>query len=106
MLENVRHLGNESFSPYSKWVLWSAARGAASGEILFNEGMSQDRFQYEETFQLGEDDTRYRSLGKDGLRVESFQGEEVLVVEPSVLERLAREAVRDVSFLLRTKHQR
>ncbi|HVE12018.1 MAG TPA: fumarate hydratase [Elusimicrobiota bacterium] len=67
--------------------------------------MPSDRFQYEETFQLGPDETRYRLLSRDGVRVDQALGKDVLVVEPRVLEDLAYEAMRDVSFLLRPAHQ-
>ena len=40
------------------------------------------------------------------VRKETFAGKPVLVVEPEALTLLAREAMRDVSFLLRPKHQR
>ncbi|MBI5242167.1 MAG: fumarate hydratase [Elusimicrobia bacterium] len=61
-------------------------------------------FVYRKTFQLGKDETRYRSLGKDCVRVEKFRDREMLVVEPEALAALAHQAFRDVGFLLRTKH--
>ncbi|MDE2293401.1 MAG: fumarate hydratase [Elusimicrobia bacterium] len=63
-------------------------------------------FKYEEPFPLGPDETKYRLLTKDGVRVERFNGSEMLVVEPEALARVANEAMRDVSFLLRPRHQR
>lgn len=61
-------------------------------------------FTHEETFQTGPDATRYRLLTRDGVRVEEAAGRRVLVVEPAVLTRLAREAFHDLSFYLRTSH--
>lgn len=46
----------------------------------------------------------YRLLTKEGVRTETFQGKELLVVEAVALERLAFEAFSDVSFYLRPNH--
>ncbi|MBI4616640.1 MAG: fumarate hydratase [Planctomycetes bacterium] len=61
-------------------------------------------FFYEKPFQLGPDETRYRRLSTDHVRVARFDGEDVLVVAAPALETLAREALRDVNFLLRPAH--
>jgi fumarate hydratase class I len=61
-------------------------------------------FHFQELFELGDDDTEYRSLGQDGVTTERLGGRELLVVEPSALRRLAAAAVRDVSHLFRTSH--
>ena len=63
-------------------------------------------FVYEPTFQHGEDDTAYRLLGTDGVRVVECEGRQLLQVEPEALRRLAREAFADVSFYLRADHLR
>ncbi len=62
-------------------------------------------FHYEKPFQFQRDDTRYRYLGSEGVRVEELGGVRFLRVEPEVLTRLAREALHDTSFYLRTTHQ-
>ncbi|MBI3297160.1 MAG: fumarate hydratase [Elusimicrobia bacterium] len=67
---------------------------------------SAPEFKYEDPFPLGPDETEYRLVSKEGVRVSHFGGEKVLVVEPEALARLSNEAMRDVSFLLRPKHQR
>ena len=62
-------------------------------------------FHYEPLFQGGHHpDTTFRHLTSD--HVESFEvdGETFLRVDPAALERLAFEALGDVSFLLRTAH--
>ncbi|HAN04177.1 MAG TPA: fumarate hydratase [Elusimicrobia bacterium] len=61
-------------------------------------------FKYTELFQLSKRDTRFRLVSKEGVVVSRDGGREVLEVEPAALTRLAREAVRDVSFLLRRAH--
>jgi fumarate hydratase class I len=61
-------------------------------------------YTYASTIQHSGDVTPYRLVTKDGLRVESFNGKDVLVVSPDVLERLAYEAFYDVSFYLRPGH--
>ena len=63
-------------------------------------------FKYEDPFPVGPDETKYRLVSEEGVRVEPFNGTDMLVVEPASLARLANEAMRDVSFLLRPKHQR
>lgn len=62
-------------------------------------------YHFEKTFQMGEDDTRYRLLGRQGVTVETWNGREFLVIEPSVLTELARTAMRETSFFLRASHQ-
>jgi fumarate hydratase class I len=66
--------------------------------------MPAPAFRYQDPFPLAEDATHYRLLTRDGVSVVRFDGQEVLKVEPSALERLAREAMREVSFLLRPAH--
>jgi fumarate hydratase class I len=66
--------------------------------------MSAPAFEYQDPFPVAPDDTRYRLLGSEGVSVRSFEGADVLKVEPAVLTRLAREAMREVSFFLRASH--
>jgi len=61
-------------------------------------------FRFQEIFELGADDTSYRRLAVDGVSVEALGEREILRVAPSVLQRLAAEAVRDVSHLFRPGH--
>jgi fumarate hydratase class I len=66
--------------------------------------MATPAFQYQDPFPLAKDQTRYRLLTKEGVSVTTFDGKEILKVEPSALETLAREAMREVSFFLRPEH--
>jgi fumarate hydratase class I len=61
-------------------------------------------FVYQEPFPLAGDDTTYRLLSEDHVSVASFDGKDVVKVDPAGLTLLAREAMRDVSFYLRAKH--
>src|SRR5262245_47834471 len=61
---------------------------------------------YQDPFPLGPDATAYRRLETPGVNAETFAGQTILKVEPAVLTELAREAVREVSHLLRTSHLR
>ncbi len=63
-------------------------------------------FVYSNPFGHGKETTKYRLLSKEHVKTRNFAGKPVLVVEPEALALLAREAMRDVSFLLRPKHQR
>ncbi|MCB9676014.1 MAG: fumarate hydratase [Alphaproteobacteria bacterium] len=62
-------------------------------------------FNYEKTFQLGEDTTEYRLLGTEGVTVEKLGDHEFLRVDPEALTTLAAQALYDVSFFLRPSHQ-
>ncbi len=64
------------------------------------------RFEYHPPFPLGKDRAKYRLLTKTGISVSKFEGRPILRVEPQALAQLAKEAMRDISFLLRPAHQR
>jgi len=61
-------------------------------------------FKYTELFQLGKPKAKFRLVTKDGVKVTKAGDREILEVAPETLTRLAREAVRDISFLLRRAH--
>jgi len=61
-------------------------------------------FTYQDPLPLGPDTTEYRLLSREGIRIASFEGQDVLKVEPEVLSYLAREAFHDCSFFLRASH--
>ena len=60
---------------------------------------------FAEIFPLGHDDgVTYRKLDMNGVSLEKFRGQDILVIEPGVLTRLTAEAFRDISHLLRPSH--
>jgi fumarate hydratase class I len=61
-------------------------------------------FIYEKPFQLEKDITKYKLLTKEYVRVFEAGGKKVLKVDPRGLELLAKTAVSDISFFLRTTH--
>jgi fumarate hydratase class I len=61
-------------------------------------------FAYEDLLPLGEDSTPYRLITADGVRTVQAAGRTFLEVEPEALRRLAFEAIRDISHLLRPGH--
>lgn len=61
-------------------------------------------FVYEKQFQLQPDTTTYRLLTKDYVSITDQCGRKILKVDPAGLELLAKEAVSDLSFYLRTSH--
>src|SRR5471030_33381 len=61
-------------------------------------------FTYQDPLPLGPDQTAYRFLSKEGVSTATFEGREVLKVEPGALAFLAQQAFHDCSFLLRTEH--
>jgi len=61
-------------------------------------------FVYQDPFPLSKDETQYRLLTKEFVSEATFEGSKILKIAPEGLQSLAREAMRDVSFLLRTEH--
>ncbi|OFY60788.1 MAG: fumarate hydratase [Bacteroidetes bacterium GWF2_41_9] len=61
-------------------------------------------FRYEKPFQIDKDSTKYRLLTKDYVKIVEADGRKILKVDPPGLELLAKEAVSDLSFYLRTSH--
>ena len=59
---------------------------------------------FSEIFPLGHDETPYRKLGADGISVEKFRGQDIVVVTPQAITQLTAEAFRDLSHLLRPGH--
>ncbi|VEN73753.1 fumarate hydratase (fumarase A), aerobic Class I [Candidatus Desulfarcum epimagneticum] len=61
-------------------------------------------FTYTPILAPGQDTTDYRLLTPDHVSVGSFEGNDMLKIEPEALTLLAEEAFRDVSYLLRPSH--
>jgi fumarate hydratase, class I len=61
-------------------------------------------FHYQEIFEHGRDTTAYRQLTSDYVSTTTFEGQEILKVQPEALTLLARTAMDDVSHLLRSGH--
>ena len=53
---------------------------------------------------MGKDTTEYYHLTSDYVRTETFNGQEMLVVDPEALTVLARQATHDNAFMLRREH--
>ena len=66
--------------------------------------MAQKPFVYQEPFPMSHDTTEYYHLTSDYVRTETFDGHEMLVVEPEALRVLARQATHDNAFMLRREH--
>ena len=61
-------------------------------------------FIYQDSFPIQKDDTQYRKITSDYVKVEKLGDREILTVDPKGLELLAEVAMTDVSFMLRTAH--
>ena len=61
-------------------------------------------FSYSELLPLGKDETKYRFISAEGVRVVKHGDHEFLQVEPVALEKLASEAIHDISHYLRPAH--
>ena len=71
---------------------------------LNNKNMPTKPFHYQEPFPLGPDTTEYQLISKDYVKVEDWNGHEMLVVDPEGLTLLANVASHNCSFMLRRKH--
>jgi len=61
-------------------------------------------FIYEKPFQISEDTTVYRLVSSEYVKIIKQNGREILHLEPEGLELLAKEAINDVSFFMRSSH--
>ena len=61
-------------------------------------------FAYFPMFDAPHEDTPWRKLDGDYVEVDTFRGQEVVVVKPEALADLTREAFKDISFYLRPGH--
>ncbi len=61
-------------------------------------------YRHTPLFPLGKDQTTYRKLTSDGVRVETAMGREVMVVDREALRGLAEAAFADINHLLRPGH--
>jgi len=63
-----------------------------------------EEFQYQELFEHSVDTTTYRKLASDYVSTTTFEGQDILKVQPEALTLLAREAMDDIAHLLRSSH--
>src|SRR4051812_50002780 len=61
---------------------------------------------HHELFPLGPDETPYRRLASDGVRLEALGGREIVAVEREAIRGLAEQAMIDINHLLRPGHLR
>ena len=61
-------------------------------------------FKHQAIFEHQDDSTEYRKLTKEYVSTHSFEGQEILKVQPQALTLMARVAMDDVSHLLRASH--
>src|SRR4030042_297989 len=61
-------------------------------------------FIYEKPFQIEKDTTKYNLLTKEYVKVIDADGRKILKIDPRGLELLAKTAISDLSFFLRTSH--
>ena len=62
------------------------------------------QFSYSDLLPIGEDKTKYRNIGKDGVSVIKLGDREFLQVAPEALTLLTETAVHDISHYLRAEH--
>lgn len=63
-----------------------------------------EAYEYHPIITHQHDDTEYRLLSEDGVSTESFQGQEILNIDPKALKQIAYEAFKDISFYYRSYH--
>ncbi|OUW18942.1 MAG: fumarate hydratase [Opitutales bacterium TMED158] len=66
--------------------------------------MATPPFHFQKLFELSDDDTEYRLLTDEFVSVDSFDGKEILRIERAGISHLIRQAMHDLSFMLRPKH--
>ena len=66
--------------------------------------MATKPFHYQEPFPHGPDTTEYQLITKDYVKVENWNGHEMLVVDPEALTVIANVASHNCSFMLRREH--
>ena len=66
--------------------------------------MSTKPFHYQDPYPIEKDTTEYQLITKDYVKVEDWNGHEMLVVEPEALTLLANVASHNCSFMLRREH--
>ncbi|MER5387608.1 fumarate hydratase [Saccharopolyspora sp. NPDC002686] len=66
--------------------------------------MTTTKFDFTEVLPLGPDNTEYRLVTDEGVRVVEAAGRRFLEVEPTTLTALASEAIKDIQHLLRPSH--
>lgn len=66
--------------------------------------MANAAFQYQPMFELSKEDTQYRLLTKEYVKVKLLDGQDVLCIEPQALTLLASQAFHDINYFLRPAH--
>ncbi|GAA2340571.1 fumarate hydratase [Saccharopolyspora halophila] len=66
--------------------------------------MSTTNFDYTDVLPLGPDETEYRKVTDEGVRVVEAAGRRFLEIDPATLTSLASEAIKDIQHLLRPSH--
>lgn len=63
-------------------------------------------FTYQEPFPLGKDETKYKKIegSETFVSTDRFTDQDILKIDPAGLTKLAKEAMKNVSFLLRSAH--
>ena len=61
-------------------------------------------FIYQDPYPILKDDTQYKKISSEYVKVEKLGDREILTIDPKGLELLSEVAMSDVSFMLRTKH--
>ena len=61
-------------------------------------------FQYQPMFQLAKDETPYRKLTSEGVRVDTVAGRDILSIDRDAIRLLTEQAMIDINHLLRPGH--
>ena len=61
-------------------------------------------FFFQEPYPITSDTTEYRKISSDYVSIEQLGSREILMIDPKGLELLSQEAMKDVSFYMRSAH--
>ena len=65
-----------------------------------------NEFKYQPMHPVGLDDTQYKLLTTNYIDIDTFEGKDIITIEPEGLEFLVEEAIKNVSFMSRPSHLR
>lgn len=67
--------------------------------------MAKPEFKYQPMFPMSKDSTEYRLVTKEYISTTTFEGKDILKIQPEALTVLSEQAFHDANFYLRSSHQ-
>src|SRR5689334_5992221 len=93
-----------ALAPYAVQRPWAVRGAGAPDRADHEEPRTMPEFDYTDLLPLGPDETEYRLITSEGVRVTEAAGRRFLEVEPEALRLLTETAIHDISHYLRASH--